>query len=159
VRRSASGLVMALAGVGLGALTAALVLAFWTRRPTPRWGERLGHSITREIDQLRALGASGDALAKALLQRFDEPLTIAAKKAQRLVERALSLAKRADSATAVAHLESLEAQLEGLLGRIERIHLQLLVWTERQLAEEDATVKAAVATAIAELTRALEEVK
>lgn len=159
VRRSASGLVMAFAGVGIGALCAALFLALWTRRPTPRWGERLGQAIAREIEQLRALGTSGDALARALLQRFDEPLTIAGKKAQRLVERALPLAKRADSATAVAHLESLEAQLEGLLGRIERIHLQLLVWNERQLAEEDETVKAAVAIAIAELTRALDEVK
>ena len=74
---------------------------------------------------------------------------VASKKAQRLVERAMPLAKRADSATAVAHLESLETQLEGLLGRIERIHLQLLVWSERQLAEEDETVKAAVALAIA----------
>jgi len=159
VRRSASNLVMALAGAGLGALAAALFLALWTRRPTPRWGERVGHSITREIDQLRALGASGDALAKALVQRFDEPLMIASKKAQRLVERTIPLAKRADSATAVAHLESLEAQLEGLLARIERIHLQLLVWNERQLAEEDETVKTAVAIAIAELTRALDEVK
>jgi len=159
VRSSASRLVMALAGIGIGALCAALFLALWTRRPTPRWGERLGHAITREIEQLRALGASGDALAKALVQRFDEPLTVASKKAQRLVERAMPLAKRADSATAVAHLESLETQLEGLLGRIERIHLQLLVWSERQLAEEDETVKAAVALAIAELTRALEEVK
>ena len=92
------------------------------------------------------------------MQRLDEPLTIAGKKAQRLVERSIPLAKRAESATAVAHLESLESQLEGLLARIERIHLQLLVWSERQLKEEDATVRAQVDAAITELSSALAEV-
>lgn len=158
VRGWASSLVMALAAAGIGALLAALLLALWTRRPTPRWAERIGHAIGREVEQLRALGKDGDPLAKALVQRLDEPLTVASKKAQRLVERAIPLAKRADSATAVAHLESLEAQLEGLLARIERIHLQLLVWSERQLKEEDETVKAQVTAAINELSSALAEV-
>src|SRR5262249_6039010 len=148
-----SELVMALAGVGLGAFAAALLLALWKRRPAPHWAERLGQSIAKEISELRALGKQ-DALAKALLQRFDEALTLAAKKAHRLVERALPLGKRSDSTTAVAHLESLENQLAGLLGRVERIHLQLLVWSERQLKEEDEAVKAQVAAAIAELTSA-----
>ncbi len=158
VRGWASSLVMALAAAGIGALLAALLLALWTRRPTPRWAERIGHSITREVEQLKALGKDGDALAKALVQRLDEPLAIATKKAQRLVERAIPLAKRAESATAIAHLESLESQLEGLLARIERIHLQLLVWSERQLKEEDEAVKAQVDVAIKELSSALAEV-
>ena len=46
-----------------------------------------------------------------------------------------------------------------MLARIERIHLQILVWHEKQLKEEDETVKAQVALAIADLTSALEEAK
>lgn len=159
VRRWSSSLVMALAGVGLGALAAALLLGLWKRRPEPRWGERLGQAVTREIAELRALGGAGDPLAKALMARLEEPLTIAQDKAKRLVGRTLPLQRRHDSATAVAHRESLERQLEGLLARIERIHLQILVWHEKQLKEEDETVKAQVALAIADLTSALEEAK
>lgn len=159
VRGTASALVMSLSGLGLGGLAAALLLALWVRRPTPRWAERLGQSIAREIEQLRALGASGDPLARALMQRFEEPLTLTSHKAQRIVDRAIGLSRRAESATASAHLESLHGQLEGLLGRVERIHLQILVWNERQLREEDELVKAQVAAAIAELTAALEEVR
>src|SRR5690606_638795 len=86
VRGWASGLVMSLAALGIGALVAALFLALWTRRPLPRWAERVGQSIQREIEQVKALGAAdADAFARALVQRLDEPLTIASKKSQRLV--------------------------------------------------------------------------
>ena len=159
VRRWSSSLVMALAGIGVGALAAALLLALWTRRPEPRWGERLGHAIAREVLELRALGGSGDPLAKALVARLEEPLTIAQDKAKRLVGRTLPLQKRHDSTTAIAHRESLERELEGLLARIERIHLQILVWHEKQLKEEDEIVKAQVAAAIADLSSALAEAK
>jgi len=159
LRGSSSTLVMSLAGLGLGGLGAALLLVFAIRRPAPRWAERLGQSIARAIEQLRTLGSSGDALAEALVGRFDEPLAAARDTAQRLVARAIPLARRTDSTTAQAHLESLEHQLEGLLARIERIHLQILVWNERQSSELDEAVKAQVATAIAELESALAEVR
>lgn len=158
VRGAASTVVMSLAGLGLGALAAALLLTLLTRRPTPRWAERLGREIKREIDQLRALAESGDALAKAIAQRFDEPLALAGQKARRLVERALPLMRRAESTTtAVAHLESLEHQLEGLLASVERIHLQITVWNERRLRAEDEALQGEVEAALAELTQALEE--
>lgn len=157
VRRSAANLVMILAGLGVGALIAALLLALLRRRPTVRWADRLGQSINKEINGLRDIAQGDDPFPKAIVTRFDEALELASKKARQLVARAQPLTMRGDSTTAVAHLASLETQLEGLLARIERIHLQLHAWGERQLRAEDEAVKAQVAAAIDELTRAVEE--
>jgi hypothetical protein len=118
----------------------------------------MGQEIAKEINELRGLAEGGDTLAAAIVGRFEEALGRADKKAQQLVIRAQPLARRAESTTAIAHLASLETQLEGLLARIERIHLQIHGWNERQLHAEDEAVRRQVASAIAELERALEEI-
>ena len=157
VRSFASSLVMALALFGLGGLVAALILTLGQRRPTARWAERLTQSLAREIDQLRALAKAGDAFTKELVSRFDEPLTAASQKAQRLLQRALPLAKRDGAPTAHAHLESLHGQLEGLLALVERAHLQVLTWQERQHSEERGALTQQIDAVLASLQSALKE--
>ena len=157
VRSFASSLVMALALFGLGGLVAALILTLGQRRPTARWAERLTQSLAREIDQLRALAKVGDVFTKELVSRFDEPLTAASQKAQRLLQRALPLARRDGAPTAQAHLESLHGQLEGLLALVERAHLQVLTWQERQHAEERGALTRQIDEVLASLQSALKE--
>ncbi len=157
VRSFASSLVMALALFGLGGLVAALILTLGQRRPTARWAERLTQSLAREIDQLRALAKVGDVFTKELVSRFDEPLTAASQRAQRLLQRALPLAKRDGAPTAQAHLESLHGQLEGLLALVERAHLQVLTWQERQHAEERGALTRQIDEVLASLQSALKE--
>jgi hypothetical protein len=159
VRGFASSLVMALALLGLGALAAALVLTLGQRRPTARWAERLVQSLASEIDRLRALGKSGDAVSKAIVERFEEPLTTASARAQKLLARAIPLTRRDGAPTAKAHLESLHTQLEGLLALVERAHLQVLVWQERQHQEERSALEAQIDQVIGSLKSALDEVK
>lgn len=159
VRGLASSIVMALALLGLGALAAALALTLGQRRPSARWAERLAQSLAGEIDRLRALGKSGDAVTRAIVERFDEPLTQASAKAQKLLARAIPLSRRDDAPTAKAHLESLHAQLEGLLALVERAHLKVLVWQERQHQEERAALEAQVDQVIGSLRSALDEVR
>ena len=157
VRKTSSTLLMVLTALGLGALASALLLSLWSRRPSARWAERLGESLATEIDRVRALGLAGDAFVRHLVQRFDEALSIAAKKSQRLVARSLPLERR-DSATAVAHLESVHAQLETLLARVERLHLQILAWQERTHREEDEALATQIAQTLEELAAASREV-
>lgn len=156
VRKTSSTLVMVLTALGLGALGAALLLSLWTRRPTARWAERLGETLAREIDKVRTIGEAGDAFMRHLVQRFDEALTVASKKGQRLVARALPLERR-DSATAVAHLDSVHRQLEALVARVERLHLQLLAWQDRAQREEDETLAAQIQQTLDELAAASRE--
>lgn len=159
VRGFASSLVMALGLLGLGALAAALALTLGQRRPTARWAERLAQSLAGEIDRLRALGKGGDAVTRAIVERFDEPLTQASAKAQKLLARAIPLSRRDEAPTAKAHLESLHGQLEGLLALVERAHLKVLVWQERQHHEERAALEAQVDQVIGSLKSALDEVR
>lgn len=156
VRKTSSTLLMVLAALGLGALGAALLLSLWTRRPTARWAERLGETLAREIDKVRALGQAGDAFMRHLVQRFDEALTIASNKAQRLVARALPLERR-DSATAVAHLDSVHTQLEALVARVERLHLQILAWQDRANRAEDEALAAQIQQTLDDLAAAARE--
>lgn len=159
VRGLASGVVMALGLLGLGALAAALILTLGQRRPTARWAERLVQTLASEIDRLRALGKAGDAFSRTIVERFEEPLTIATTRAQKLLARAIPLSKRDGAPTAKAHLESLHTQLEGLLALVERAHLQVLVWQERQHQEERSALEAQVDQVIGSLKSALDEVK
>lgn len=157
VRKTSSTLLMVLAALGIGALGAALLLSLWSRRPTARWAERLGETLAREIDKVRALGQAGDAFMRHLVQRFDEALTVASKKAQRLVARALPLERR-DSATAIAHLDSIHGQLETLVARVERLHLQILAWQERAHREEDEALAAQIAQTLDDLAAAARDI-
>lgn len=157
VRKVSSGVVMALVLFGVGALAAALALTLGQRRPAARWAERLAQSLAREVEALRALGRAGDGFTKELVARFEEPLELATKRAQRIMERAVGLSRRDGAPTALAHLESLHGQLEGLLGLVERAHLQVLTWQERQHAEERTALQKQIDEVLSSLTSALKE--
>lgn len=159
LRKTSASIVLGLGFLCLGALGAAFLLTVMKKRPPPRWGLELAKSVAREADAVRALATHGDALAKDLVQRTEEVLGQATVRADQLASRCRPLEERSDSATAVAHLESLYAQLEGLLGRVERAHMHITGWAERRGRDEDEAVKAHIAAIVAELQAALTEVE
>lgn len=157
LRRTSSALVMGLGLLCLGALGAAFFLTLVKKRPPPRWGLELSRAVGREADAVRTLAQHGDALTKELVSRTEEVLGQATIRAEQLASRCRPLEERTDSATALAHLESLHGQLEGLLGRVERAHLHITSWSERRGKDEDEAVKRHIAAVVDELEAALKE--
>lgn len=157
LRQTSSALVMGLGLLCLGALGAAFFLTLVKKRPPPRWGLELSRAVTREADAVRTLAQHGDALTRELVTRTEEVLGQATIRAEQLASRCRPLEERADSATALAHLESLHAQLEGLLGRVERVHVHITSWSERRGKDEDEAVKQHIAAVVDELASALKE--
>lgn len=158
LRQTSSTLVMGIGLLCVGALGAAFLLVALKKRPPPRWGAELAGAVEKETAALRALAAHGDALVQELVARADEVLGKVVVKAEQLAARARPLEERADTATAVGHLQSLYAQLEGLLGRVERAHLHIVGWVERRGRDEDDEVKRQIGAAVDLLAAALQEV-
>lgn len=157
VRGTFARVIAGLTAAALGALAAAFILTLRTKRPVARWGDSLVHQLRRETREVRALGAKGDAGQRSLVERFEVALQGAEGKVQKLNERCRPLEERAESATAQAHLESLYTQMEGLLGRVEHIHFQIIAWSERAVREDDAHVQGQVTSAIDGLLAAMKE--
>ena len=157
LRRTMSGLVIALGFLCVGALAASFLLTL-KKRPPPRWGAELAKAVEREAKAMKGHATQGDALTQELVRRADEVLGAAVIKAEQLAGRCRPLEERADSATAIAHLQSLYRQIEGLLGRVERAHMHIVAWMERRGRDEDEVVKSQLQAAVDELAAALTEV-
>lgn len=157
VRGTFARVIAGLAAAALGALAAVFLLTLRVKRPVARWGDSLVHQLRRETREVRGLGAAGDGGQRGLVAQFEEALQAAETKADKLAERCRPLEDRAESATSQAHLESLYAQMEAVLGQVEHIHFQIIAWSERAAQSDEAGLQTQVAAAVEGLLRAMKE--
>ena len=164
--RSVLSIVFAsLAFVILGALvTAALVGRFVGRKgghagPSHLRHARLAERLTEAVAALRGTPAAASVMG-ALVAHFEDVLTLATARAEALAARGRALAAEEVPTTGpmapLAEQAEIAARLEGLLGTVERLHVELLAWCD--LADPDATLRDVVARRLETLRQSLEAI-